>query len=132
MIIHSSRTIYQVNISNHSEIKWWQLNIWQNFQVQGHIDLIFGMRVYNHMLQIKFEIHSGWLIFRQLTAAGLWNLAIFSCHYFFFTIIWDIDLVNVSPFFNSLSNRLRRTNYQIPKIKSTKYLAKVKSSRCVN
>ena len=41
------------------------------------IDLIFGMtmRVYNHKLQINFEIHFGWMIFGQLTAVGLWNLA---------------------------------------------------------
>jgi hypothetical protein len=37
----------------------------------------FGMtmRVYNHKLQINFEIHFGWMIFGQLTAVGLWNLA---------------------------------------------------------
>ena len=40
----------------------------------GDIDLIFGMRVYNHKLQIDYEIHSGWMIFGQLTAVGLWNL----------------------------------------------------------
>jgi hypothetical protein len=52
------------------------------------------MRVYNHKLKIKFEIHSGWRIFGQLTAVGLWNLAkYFSCHHFFFTMIWDIDLI---------------------------------------
>jgi hypothetical protein len=39
------------------------------------IDLIFDMRVYNHKLQIKFEIRSDWMIFGQLTAIGLWNLA---------------------------------------------------------
>ena len=39
------------------------------------IDLIFGMRVYNHKLQINFEIHSGWMIICQHTAVGLWNLA---------------------------------------------------------
>jgi hypothetical protein len=40
------------------------------------IDLIFGMRaVYNHNLQIDFEIRSGWMIFGRLTAVGLWNVA---------------------------------------------------------
>jgi hypothetical protein len=39
------------------------------------IDLIFGMRVYNQKLQINFEIRFGWMIFGQLTAAGLWNFA---------------------------------------------------------
>jgi hypothetical protein len=40
------------------------------------IDLIFGMRaVYNHNLQIDFEIRSGWMIFGQLAAVGLWNVA---------------------------------------------------------
>jgi hypothetical protein len=33
-IIHSY-TQNQVNISKHSEKKWWQLNIWPNFKVQG-------------------------------------------------------------------------------------------------
>ena len=55
--------------------------IWPNillsplyFTMIWDIDLIFGMRVYNHKLQIKFEIPSGWMIFGQLTAIGLWNL----------------------------------------------------------
>jgi hypothetical protein len=53
------------------------------------IDFIFGMTVYNHKLQIKFEIHSGWMIFGQLTAVGLWNLA----KYLVVTMIWDIDYI---------------------------------------
>jgi hypothetical protein len=39
------------------------------------INLIFGMRVYNYKLQINFEIRFGWMIFGQLAANGLWNLA---------------------------------------------------------
>jgi hypothetical protein len=39
------------------------------------IDLIFGMRVYNHKLQINFEIRFGWMIFGQFTAVWFWNLA---------------------------------------------------------
>jgi hypothetical protein len=39
------------------------------------IDLIFGMRVYNHKSQTNFEIRSGWMIFVQLTNVWLWNLA---------------------------------------------------------
>ena len=58
------------------------------------IDLIFGMKVFNHKLQINVEIHSGWMIFGQLTAVGLWNLAKYLVvTTFFFTIIWDIDLI---------------------------------------
>jgi hypothetical protein len=45
------------------------------FTMIWDIDLILGMKVYNHKLQIKFEIHFGWMIFGQLTAVGLWNLA---------------------------------------------------------
>jgi hypothetical protein len=45
------------------------------FTMIWDIDLIFGMRVYNHKLQINFEIHFGWIIFGQPTAVGLWNLA---------------------------------------------------------
>jgi hypothetical protein len=37
----------------------------------GDIDLIFGMRVCNHKLQFTFEIHSGGMIFGQLTVIGL-------------------------------------------------------------
>jgi hypothetical protein len=55
--------------------------IWLNIQLSplffamlADIDLIFGMRVYNHKLQINFEIQSGWMIFCQLTAVELWNL----------------------------------------------------------
>ena len=44
-------------------------------QIFEILDLIFGSRVYNDKLQINFEIHSGWMIFGQLTAVGLWNLA---------------------------------------------------------
>ena len=42
------------------------------------IDLIFGKRVSNHKLQINFEIHSGLMIFGQLTDVGLWNLVNYS------------------------------------------------------
>ena len=58
------------------------------------IDLIFGMRVYNHKLQINYEIRSGWMIFGQLTDVGLWNLGKYLVvTTFFFTMIWDIDLI---------------------------------------
>jgi hypothetical protein len=36
----------------------------------GDIDLIFSMRVYNHKLQIKFEIGSSWMIFANLQPLG--------------------------------------------------------------
>jgi hypothetical protein len=39
----------------------------------GDIDLIFGIRVYNDELQIKF--HSGPMIFGRAMALGLGNLA---------------------------------------------------------
>ena len=45
------------------------------FAMLGDIDLTFCMRVYNHKLQINFEIQSGWMTFCKLTAFGLWNLA---------------------------------------------------------
>jgi hypothetical protein len=50
--------------------------------------------VYIDKLQINFEIHSGWMIFGQLTAVGLWNLTnYFVATTFFSTMIWDIDLI---------------------------------------
>ena len=45
------------------------------------IDLIFGMRVYNHKLQINFEINSGWMILANLQQLGLKFAQIFSCHH---------------------------------------------------
>jgi hypothetical protein len=84
--------------------KWWQLNIWPNFKVQGNdfwlsygpwtlkvgqifschhffftmlgdIDLIFGLWVYSDELQIKYTFLSGPMIFGWVMALGLWNLA---------------------------------------------------------
>jgi hypothetical protein len=37
--------------------------------------LDFWKKVYNDKLQVNFEIHSGWMIFGQLTVVWLWNLA---------------------------------------------------------
>ena len=75
----------------------WPLDfeIWPNiylsplyFTMIWDIDLVFGMIVYNHKLQINFEIRSGWMIFGQLTAVGLWNLA----KYLFVTTLFHYDL----------------------------------------
>ena len=63
-----------------AELSPWTLKFGQIFSCHhflyamlGHIDFIFGMQVYKHKLQINFEIRSGWMIFGQLTAVGLWN-----------------------------------------------------------
>jgi hypothetical protein len=74
------------------------------FAMLGDIDLIFGIWVYNDALQIKFTFSSGPMIFGQLAAVGLCNLVlsgysglkfgqIFSWRHFFFTMIWNIDLM---------------------------------------
>jgi hypothetical protein len=55
-----------------------------------HIPKI-DISVYNHKLQINFEIRSGWTIFRQHTVVGLWNLAKYLV---VTTMIWDIDLIS--------------------------------------
>ena len=86
-----SDTFYSVTHVRNSEIKQmsplFSAMLWD-------IDLIFGMWVYNHKLQIKFEIRSGWMIFGQLTVVGLWNLTIYLVvTTFFYTMIWDIDLI---------------------------------------
>ena len=60
------------------------------FAMLGYIDLIFGMRVYNHKLQIKFEICSSWMIFGQLTAIGLWNFAKYLVVTTFFSLWFEI------------------------------------------
>jgi hypothetical protein len=58
------------------------------------IDLIFGRSLYNHKLQINFEIRFGWMIFGQLTAVGLWNLAKYLVvTTFFLAMLGDIDLI---------------------------------------
>ena len=57
------------------------------------IDLIFGMRVYNHKLQINwnlFQLNDFWPTYSR------WALKfghILICHHFYFTMIWDIDLI---------------------------------------
>jgi hypothetical protein len=52
--------------------------------------MIFGrvMAVWECKLQINFEIRSGWRIFGQLTAVGLWNLA----KYLVVTTLFHYDL----------------------------------------
>jgi hypothetical protein len=99
MIIHS-HTKNQVNISNHSEIKWWQLNIWPNFKVVvttffamlGDIDLMFGIWVYNDELHIKFTFRSGPMIFGRVMALALWNLA----KYLVVTILFHYEPERIS------------------------------------
>jgi hypothetical protein len=49
-----SHTKNQVNISNHSEIKWWQLNIWPNFiRPERNVNLICNLSLYTHIPNIK-------------------------------------------------------------------------------
>jgi hypothetical protein len=55
--------------------------------------LDFLVCVYNHKLQINFDIRSCWMIFCQLTVVGFWNLATYVDVTTFFTMIWDIDLI---------------------------------------
>ena len=55
-------------------VQWFLAELWPLDTMIWDNDLIFGMRVYNHKLQINFEICSGWMIFGQLTAVGLCNL----------------------------------------------------------
>jgi hypothetical protein len=59
MIIHS-HSKNRVNISNQSEIKWWQLNIWPNFKVQGlavlHFIVTVGSSIMSITHTLKWEI----------------------------------------------------------------------------
>ena len=57
------------------------------------IDLIFGMWVYSDKLQIKFTSRSGPMIFGQVMALELWNLAKYLIVTTFFAIFGDIDLI---------------------------------------
>ena len=45
------------------------------FAMLWDIDLIFGMWVHNDKLQTKFMFRCGPMIFGQVMALGLWNLA---------------------------------------------------------
>ena len=60
----NSHTKNQVNISKHSEKKWWQLNIWPNFSLrtitlpkiigpEQNVNLICNLSVYTHIPNIK-------------------------------------------------------------------------------
>jgi len=81
-------------------VQWFLAELWLKFgqifscrhfiSLIWDIDLIFGMSVYNHMLQINFEIHSGWMIFDQLAAVGLWNLAKYLVVATFFSLWFEI------------------------------------------
>ena len=56
------------------------------FTMLWDIHLIFGLWVYNDKLRIKFTFRSNPMIFGQVMALGLWNLAKYlhcSCHHFF-------------------------------------------------
>jgi hypothetical protein len=50
-------------------ISKWICNLY--FTMIWDIDLIFGIWVYNHKVQIKFEIRSGWMICGQLIAVDM-------------------------------------------------------------
>ena len=52
------------------------------------IDLILGMWVYNDKLQIKFTFSFGPMIFGQVMALGLWNLAKYLVVTTFFRYAW--------------------------------------------
>ena len=69
-------------------VQWFLAELWPLDTMIWDNDLIFGMRVYNHKLQINFEICSGSMIFGQLTAVGLWNLA----KYLVVTTLFHYDL----------------------------------------
>jgi hypothetical protein len=58
------------------------------FTMLWDIDLIFGMWVYNDKLQIKFTFRSGPMIFGQVMALGLWNLAKYLVVTTFFRYAW--------------------------------------------
>jgi hypothetical protein len=58
------------------------------FAMLWDIDLIFGMWVYDDKLQIKITFRSGPMIFGQVIALGLWNLA----KYLVVTTLFHYDL----------------------------------------
>jgi hypothetical protein len=67
-----------------------------------------GLRVYNDKLQINFEIHSGWMIFGQLTAVGLWNLAkyLVVTTFVHYDLRYWLDLIKTNYCLRSVSSSL--------------------------
>jgi hypothetical protein len=64
------------------------------FAMLWDIDLILGMGVYDDKLQSKFTFRSSPMIFGQVMALGLGNLAKYLfMSPLYFTMIWDIDLI---------------------------------------
>ena len=74
----------------------WTLKFGQIFSCYHFISLGFEILTwfllweYNHKLQINFEICSGWMIFGQLIAVGLWNLPKYLVVTTFFPIWFEI------------------------------------------
>jgi hypothetical protein len=74
----------------------WALKCVQIFSCHHFISLWFEILTwflaweYNHKLQINFEIHSGWMIFGQLAAVGLWNLVKYLVVIKFFSLWFEI------------------------------------------
>jgi hypothetical protein len=60
------------------------------FAMLGDVDLIFGIWGYNDELQFKFTLRSSPMIFGQLTAVGLWNLAKYLVVTTFFPLCLEI------------------------------------------
>jgi hypothetical protein len=91
--------------------KWWQLNIWPNFSPRAitrpkiirperNVHLICNLSLYTHIPNIKSISQS---IAKTRCVGTTWM-----------SLPWILRrLAIVSPFFNSLSNRLRITNYSI-------------------
>ena len=74
----------------------WTLKFGQIFSCHHFFPLWFEILtwflvwVYNDKLQINFEIHSGWMIFGQLAAVGLWNLTKYLIVTTYFSIWFEI------------------------------------------
>jgi hypothetical protein len=82
---HTVAGTYSVTHVRNSEIK----QLWPLFfAILWDIDLIFGMWVYNDKLQIKFTFRSSPIIFGQVMALGLWNLAKYLVVTIFFRYAW--------------------------------------------
>jgi len=69
--------------------------------------------MYDDKLQIKFTFRSGPMIFGRVMALGLWNLANYLVvSPFYFTMIWDIDLILGMRVYNHKNHKLQ-INFEI-------------------
>jgi hypothetical protein len=134
ILIHILKSFIILHLRSGPMIIWpsygpWNLKFCKIFSFRHFISLWFEIltwfliRVYNHKLQINFEICSGWMIFGQLTAVGLWNLAKYLVVTIFCSLWFEILTIQPEQISKLICNLWLYT--LVPKIKSiSKFIVK--------